>query len=29
MGILEGCVENGEGDWDNSAVIQEVRRRRV
>ncbi len=29
MEILEGCVESGEGDWDNSAVIQEVRRRRV
>ncbi|MCB5177422.1 NAD(P)-dependent oxidoreductase [Microvirga lenta] len=27
MGLLEGCIENGEGDWDNSAVIQEVRRR--
>jgi 3-hydroxyisobutyrate dehydrogenase-like beta-hydroxyacid dehydrogenase len=29
MDILEGCVESGEGDWDNSAVIQEVRRRKV
>ncbi|HZH52150.1 MAG TPA: NAD(P)-dependent oxidoreductase [Microvirga sp.] len=29
IGILEGCIENGEGDWDNSAVIQEVRRRRT
>ncbi|GEO14330.1 NAD(P)-dependent oxidoreductase [Microvirga aerophila] len=29
MDILKGCVESGEGDWDNSAVIQEVRRRKV
>lgn len=28
MGVLDGCIANGEGDWDNSAVIQEVRRRR-
>jgi 3-hydroxyisobutyrate dehydrogenase-like beta-hydroxyacid dehydrogenase len=28
MDILESCVTHGEGDWDNSAVIQEVRRRR-
>jgi 3-hydroxyisobutyrate dehydrogenase-like beta-hydroxyacid dehydrogenase len=28
LNVLEGCVENGEGDWDNSAVIQEIRRRR-
>ncbi|MBO0763279.1 MAG: NAD(P)-dependent oxidoreductase [Hyphomicrobiaceae bacterium] len=25
--ILEGCVRNGEGDRDNSAVINEIRRR--
>jgi 3-hydroxyisobutyrate dehydrogenase-like beta-hydroxyacid dehydrogenase len=28
LDVLEGCMSNGEGDWDNSAVIQEVRRRR-
>jgi 3-hydroxyisobutyrate dehydrogenase-like beta-hydroxyacid dehydrogenase len=28
MDILESCVTHGEGEWDNSAVIQEVRRRR-
>ena len=27
-GLMKGCVENGEGDWDNAAVIQEIRRRR-
>lgn len=27
VNILEGCIANGEGDWDNSAVIEEVRRR--
>ncbi len=27
--VLEGCMSNGEGDWDNSAVIREVRRRRT
>jgi len=26
-GLMQGCVENGEGDWDNAAVIQEIRRR--
>jgi len=26
-GLMKGCVENGEGDWDNAAVIQEIRRR--
>jgi 3-hydroxyisobutyrate dehydrogenase-like beta-hydroxyacid dehydrogenase len=29
VGILDGCLESGEGDWDNSAVIQEIRRRRA
>lgn len=29
MSVLEGCIASGEGDWDNSAVIQEVRRRRT
>jgi 3-hydroxyisobutyrate dehydrogenase-like beta-hydroxyacid dehydrogenase len=26
--LMQGCVAAGEGDWDNSAVIQEIRRRR-
>lgn len=26
--LLEGCVSHGEGEWDNCAVIQEVRRLR-
>jgi putative dehydrogenase len=26
--MLESCVSHGEGEWDNAAVIQEVRRRR-
>ena len=25
--VLEACVRNGEGDWDNSIVISEIRRR--
>ena len=25
--VLEACVRQGEGDWDNSAVIAEIRRR--
>jgi 3-hydroxyisobutyrate dehydrogenase-like beta-hydroxyacid dehydrogenase len=25
--VLEACVRHGEGDWDNSAVIAEIRRR--
>jgi 3-hydroxyisobutyrate dehydrogenase-like beta-hydroxyacid dehydrogenase len=25
---LQGCVDNGEGEWDNAAVIEDVRRRR-
>lgn len=29
LDVLEGCMTNGEGDWDNSAVIQELRRRRT
>jgi 3-hydroxyisobutyrate dehydrogenase-like beta-hydroxyacid dehydrogenase len=29
MDVLEGCMKSGEGDWDNSAVIQEIRRRRT
>jgi 3-hydroxyisobutyrate dehydrogenase-like beta-hydroxyacid dehydrogenase len=28
VNILEGCIGSGEGDWDNSAMIEEVRRRR-
>ena len=27
--LMQGCVEHGEGDWDNSAVIQEIRRLQV
>ena len=26
--MLESCVTHGEGEWDNAAVIQEIRRRR-
>jgi 3-hydroxyisobutyrate dehydrogenase-like beta-hydroxyacid dehydrogenase len=26
--LIEGCLAHGEGDLDNSAIIQEVRRRR-
>ena len=26
--LMQGCVGHGEGDWDNSAVIREIRRRR-
>lgn len=26
--LIEGCIANGEGELDNSAIIQEVRRRR-
>ncbi len=25
--LLDGCVANGEGEWDNAAVMQEIRRR--
>jgi 3-hydroxyisobutyrate dehydrogenase-like beta-hydroxyacid dehydrogenase len=28
VGIVNGCVEAGEGDLDNSAVIEEIRRRK-
>lgn len=28
-GLMQGCVEHGEGEWDNAAVIQEIRRRRT
>jgi 3-hydroxyisobutyrate dehydrogenase-like beta-hydroxyacid dehydrogenase len=24
--LLQGCVASGEGEWDNSAIIQEIRR---
>ena len=27
-GLMQGCIDHGEGDWDNAAVIQEIRRRR-
>jgi putative dehydrogenase len=26
--LLDGCVSHGEGEWDNCAVIEEIRRRR-
>jgi 3-hydroxyisobutyrate dehydrogenase-like beta-hydroxyacid dehydrogenase len=26
--LLDGCVSHGEGELDNAAVIQEIRRRR-
>jgi len=29
VAMLEACVAHGEGDYDNSAVIEEIRRRRV
>jgi 3-hydroxyisobutyrate dehydrogenase-like beta-hydroxyacid dehydrogenase len=25
--LMKGCIDQGEGDWDNSAVIEEIRRR--
>jgi len=25
--MLQGCIEAGEGDWDNCAIIEEIRRR--
>jgi 3-hydroxyisobutyrate dehydrogenase-like beta-hydroxyacid dehydrogenase len=28
-GLVKGCAAHGEADWDNSAVIQELRRRRL
>jgi putative dehydrogenase len=28
LSLIKGCVANGEGDLDNSAIIKEVRRRR-
>ena len=27
--LMKGCLAAGEGDWDNSAVIAEIRRRRL
>jgi 3-hydroxyisobutyrate dehydrogenase-like beta-hydroxyacid dehydrogenase len=29
VAMLEGCMAHGEGEYDNSAVIEEVRRRRI
>lgn len=26
--VMEACVRQGEGEWDNCAVIEEIRRRR-
>jgi 3-hydroxyisobutyrate dehydrogenase-like beta-hydroxyacid dehydrogenase len=25
--MMQGCVQAGEGDWDNAAIIEEIRRR--
>jgi 3-hydroxyisobutyrate dehydrogenase-like beta-hydroxyacid dehydrogenase len=25
--MLQGCIQAGEGDWDNSSIIEEIRRR--
>jgi 3-hydroxyisobutyrate dehydrogenase-like beta-hydroxyacid dehydrogenase len=25
--MLQGCIQAGEGDWDNCAIIEEIRRR--
>lgn len=27
--LMRGCIEAGEGDWDNAAVIEEIRRRKA
>jgi len=27
--VLESCVRAGEADFDNSAVVEEIRRRKV
>ncbi len=27
--LLRGCIDHGEADWDNSAIIEEIRRRRA
>lgn len=27
--LMQGCIANGEGEWDNAAVIEEIRRRRT
>lgn len=27
--LVKGCVAAGEGDWDNAAVIREIRRRKI
>jgi 3-hydroxyisobutyrate dehydrogenase-like beta-hydroxyacid dehydrogenase len=27
--ILQGCIDAGEGEWDNAAVIEEIRRHRT
>jgi 3-hydroxyisobutyrate dehydrogenase-like beta-hydroxyacid dehydrogenase len=26
--LVQGCVAAGEGEWDNAAVMQEIRRRK-
>ena len=25
--LMQGCIDHGEADWDNSAIIEEIRRR--
>jgi 3-hydroxyisobutyrate dehydrogenase-like beta-hydroxyacid dehydrogenase len=25
--MMRGCIEAGEGDWDNGAIVEEIRRR--
>ena len=27
--LLRGCIDHGEGDWGDSAIIQEIRRMRA
>ena len=27
--LLRGCIDHGEGDWDNSAIIQEINHMRA
>jgi hypothetical protein len=24
---MQGCIDHGEADWDNAAIIEEIRRR--
>jgi 3-hydroxyisobutyrate dehydrogenase-like beta-hydroxyacid dehydrogenase len=25
--LMRGCIDHGEADWDNAAIIEEIRRR--